>query len=68
MCHVNRLQTDKGKDVDDWRGPQFCTFKYLKEFGGFNDCRNLLHKDEFLIEDGERTSVSLVEKIRSNRN
>lgn len=52
MCHVNRIQTDKGKDVDDWRGSQFCTFKYLKEYGGFNDCRNLPHENEFLIENG----------------
>ena len=52
MCHLNRLQTDKGNDVDDWRGSQFCTFKYLKEFGGFNDCRNLPHENEYLIENG----------------
>ena len=52
MCHLNRIQTDKGKDVDDWRGPQFCTFKYLKEHGGFNDCRNLPHQNEYLIENG----------------
>ena len=52
MCHLNRIQTDKGKDVDDWRGSQFCTFKYLKEFGGFNDCRNLPHENEFLVDNG----------------
>lgn len=52
MCHINRIQTDKGKDVDDWRGSQFCTFKYLKDYGGFNDCRNLPHENEFLIENG----------------
>jgi beta-1,4-mannosyl-glycoprotein beta-1,4-N-acetylglucosaminyltransferase len=52
MCHVNRLQTDKGKDVNDWRGSQFSTFKYLKEHGGFNDCRNLPHEHEYTIDNG----------------
>lgn len=52
MCHLNRIQTDSGRDVDNWRGPQLCTFKYLKEHGGFNDCRNLPHENEFLIENG----------------